>query len=81
MRIEAQSKMGYYPTPETSLQRIITWLSLGGEGLRRFLDPCAGKGEALAAIAMAHGPADTFGTAPYNLPGRASRPVRKGFRT
>src|SRR5579859_2968356 len=61
MRIEAQSKMGYYPTPETSLQRIITWLSLGGDGLRRYLDPCAGKGEALAAIATAHGPAETFG--------------------
>ena len=61
MRIEAQSKMGYYPTPETSLHQIITWLSLSGDGLRRYLDPCAGKGEALAAIATAHGPAETFG--------------------
>jgi hypothetical protein len=42
MRIEGQSKMGYYPTPETSLHRIITWLSLASDGLRRYLDPCAG---------------------------------------
>src|SRR5713226_8653128 len=61
MRIEAQSKMGYYPTPETSLRLIITWLSLSGDGLRRYLDPCAGKGEALAAIATSHGPAETYG--------------------
>ncbi len=61
MRIEGQSKMGYFPTPEVSLHRIITWLSLPGEGLRRYLDPCAGKGEALAAIAGAHGPAETYG--------------------
>ncbi|MCC6190661.1 MAG: hypothetical protein IT318_16650 [Anaerolineales bacterium] len=63
MRIEGQSKLGYYPTPETSLHRIISWLSLAGESgaLRRYLDPCAGKGEALAAIAAAHGPAETYG--------------------
>ncbi|MCC7362712.1 MAG: hypothetical protein IT317_24740 [Anaerolineales bacterium] len=61
MRIEGQSKMGYYPTPETSLHYITTWLSLAGDGSRRYLDPCAGKGEALAAIAAAHGPADCYG--------------------
>jgi hypothetical protein len=63
MRIEGQSKLGYYPTPETSLHRIISWLSLGGDSgaLRRYLDPCAGQGEALAAIAAAHGPAETYG--------------------
>jgi predicted RNA methylase len=61
MRIEGQSKMGYYPTPETSLHYITTWLSLAGDGLRRYLDPCAGKGETLAAIAAAHGPADCYG--------------------
>src|SRR5688572_2565930 len=61
MRIEGQSKLGYYPTPENSLQCIVTWLAVDGEGPRRYLDPCAGKGEALAAIAAAHGPAETYG--------------------
>src|SRR5579859_2893588 len=75
MRIEAQSKMGYYPTPEISLQRIIPWLSLSGEGLRRYLDPCAGKGEALAAIATAHGPAETFGIELSDLRAVAAKQV------
>src|SRR5579859_2985369 len=75
MRIEAQSKMGYYPTPETSLQRIITWLSLRGDGLRRYLDPCAGKGEALATIATAHGPAETFGIELSDLRAVAAKQV------
>jgi hypothetical protein len=75
MRIEAQSKMGYYPTPETSLERIITWLSLSGDGLRRYLDPCAGKGEALATIATAHGPAETFGIELSDLRAMAAKQV------
>ena len=62
MRLEGQSKLGYYPTPTASLMIILTWLVLSIEvGLRRYLDPCCGKGEALAAIAAAHGPAETFG--------------------
>lgn len=62
MRLEGQSKLGYYPTPENSLNLILTWLRTSdSEGLRRYLDPCCGKGEALAAIAAAHGPAETFG--------------------
>ena len=75
MRIEAQSKMGYYPTPETSLHRIITWLSLSGDGLRRYLDPCAGKGEALAAIATAHGPAETYGIELSDLRAAAAKQI------
>jgi len=56
------SKLGYYPTPTASLMIILTWLVLSIEvGLRRYLDPCCGKGEALAAIAAAHGPAETYG--------------------
>ncbi len=51
MRLEGQTKLGYYPTPEKTLGFINTWLSVAGEGLRRYLDPCCGKGEALAAIA------------------------------
>ena len=62
MRIEGQSKLGYYPTPTASLSAILTWLKTSDEiGLRRYLDPCCGKGEALAALAAAHGPAETFG--------------------
>ena len=62
MRLEGQSKLGYYPTPTASLMIILTWLVLSIEvGLRRYLDPCCGKGEALAAIAAEHGPAETFG--------------------
>jgi len=61
MRLEGQSKLGYYPTPEKTLSLLMTWLSITGEGLRRYADPCCGKGEALAAIATAHGPAETYG--------------------
>ncbi|MCC6189016.1 MAG: class I SAM-dependent methyltransferase [Anaerolineales bacterium] len=61
MRLEGQSKLGYYPTPELTLRLLLTWLSTTGDGLRRYLDPCCGKGEALAAIAAAHGPAETYG--------------------
>jgi hypothetical protein len=68
MRLEGQSKLGFYPTPALTLTRLTTWLSCDGEGLppkgdlrRRYLDPCCGMGAALAAIAAAHGPADTYG--------------------
>lgn len=68
MRLEGQAKLGYYPTPDTTLRHILTWLSINEEGLlpkvdlrRRYLDPCCGQGEALAAIAHAHGPAETYG--------------------
>ncbi len=62
MRLEGQSKLGYYPTPQGSLALIMTWLLVSDdEGLRRYLDPCCGKGEALAAIGSVYGPAETFG--------------------
>ncbi len=61
MRLEGQSKLGYYPTPTLTLERLLTWLTCGGAGLRRYLDPCCGTGAALAAIAAAHNPADTYG--------------------
>jgi len=52
MRIEAQSKMGYYPTPETQLPLILPWLKMSvTAGEARLLDPCCGKGEVLAALA------------------------------
>ena len=61
MRLEGQSKLGYYPTPDQTLELLLTWLSTPEPGLRRYLDPCCGKGEALAAIASAHGSAETYG--------------------
>ena len=63
MRLEGQSKLGYYPTPQQTLTNLLAWLSTTGsdETPRRYLDPCCGKGEALAAIATAHGPAETYG--------------------
>ncbi len=59
MRLEGQSKLGYYPTPEQTLNYTKTWLTLTSDDYRRFLDPCCGKGEALAAIAG--GQAETYG--------------------
>jgi hypothetical protein len=55
MRIEGQSKLGYYPTPDSQLPLIASWLSCQGNTnqLTRLLDPCAGKGEALAFLAHA----------------------------
>ena len=65
MRLEGQSKLGYYPTPIASLDLIKTWLKQSDvAGLRRYLDPCCGKGEALAALSAAHGPAETYGIEP-----------------
>ncbi len=60
MRLEGQSKLGYYPTPEKTLEIIPTWLTVPADNsLRRYLDPCCGKGEALAYIANGH--AETYG--------------------
>ena len=60
MRLEGQAKLGYYPTPDLTLQLIPTWLTSEEDGPRRVFDPCCGKGEALAAIASVH-PAETYG--------------------
>jgi hypothetical protein len=54
MRIAAIEKMGYYPTPPQTLQCIATMLQPTTKGgLFRFLDPCAGQGEALNQVAQA----------------------------
>ena len=61
-QLEAQSKLLYYPFPLVSQAVVCTWLRVSAEaGLRRYLDPCCGKGAALAAFAAQHGPAETFG--------------------
>jgi hypothetical protein len=51
MRIEGQTKIGFYATPPAQLSLILTWLKAGA-GIR-WLDPCCGKGEALALLAKA----------------------------
>jgi len=49
-RLEAMSKMGYYPTPEELTPTIAKYLKPKGPGLIRILDPCAGEGTALKTI-------------------------------
>ena len=64
MRLAGQAQLGYFPTPETQLPLIASWLSLaGGElDLVRALDPCAGEGRALAYLAEhLYGSVTTYG--------------------
>jgi len=64
MRLEGQTKLGYYPTPLSQVDLIATWLQFdrGGEVKTRLLDPCAGKGEALAHLAaLTDTDTETFG--------------------
>lgn len=46
-RLEAQSKLLYYPTPESIVKQIATWFSPVGDRFVRLADPCCGKGLAL----------------------------------
>jgi hypothetical protein len=61
MRIEGQSKMGYFPTPETHLPLIASWLKLAAGDNIRLLDPCCGKGEALGFVARNLGKSTSYG--------------------
>jgi hypothetical protein len=49
MRYEGISKMGYYPTPLSMVEKIRERLTPSGPA--RWFDPCCGEGEALAAVA------------------------------
>ncbi|MBW1781271.1 MAG: class I SAM-dependent methyltransferase [Deltaproteobacteria bacterium] len=60
MRLAAQAKMGYYPTPERVTEIIIRYLKRERQGLIRILDPCAGEGTALHTIGN-HLGAETYG--------------------
>jgi hypothetical protein len=56
MRLQGQAQLGYFPTPPSQIKLIATWLRMAtptsvGASLTRFLDPCAGQGEALADLA------------------------------
>jgi predicted RNA methylase len=55
MRLEAQAKAGFYPTPATVVDIIKTWIGEKMAGPRRLLDPCCGTGEPAAQIATAAG--------------------------
>jgi predicted RNA methylase len=55
MRLEAQAKAGFYPTPAEVVEIMQTWIGEKAPGLRRLLDPCCGTGEPAARIAAAAG--------------------------
>jgi len=48
-RLVADSKMGYYPTPEKTLACITDWVHFGKKTYN-ILDPCCGEGLALGKI-------------------------------
>lgn len=52
-RLASVEKLGYYPTPPSSLARLTRLLSALSSTLIRLYDPCAGQGEALAHVATA----------------------------
>jgi len=60
MRLAAQAKMGYYPTPELVTPIIAQYLKRQANGLIRIFDPCAGEGTALQFIGN-HLNAETYG--------------------
>ena len=53
MRLEAQAKAGFYPTPPEVVDIIQTWIGEKKPGPRRLLDPCCGTGAPAAKIATA----------------------------
>src|SRR5437870_10288444 len=55
MRLEAQAKSGFYPTPPEVIDIIKTWIGEKTPDPRRLLDPCCGTGEPAAQIATAAG--------------------------
>lgn len=60
MRLAAQAKMGYYPTPDSITPIITNHLKRQRDGLIRILDPCAGEGTAVRIIGD-HLMAETYG--------------------
>ena len=50
MRLAAQAKMGYYPTPPMVVSLITGILVRNGPGKIRIFDPCAGEGHALKEL-------------------------------
>ncbi len=60
-RLNAQAKMQYYPTPPRVVELIAAHVAQPLPAGLRFLDPCAGKGEALAQLGLLLGGAETYG--------------------
>src|SRR6266508_3859095 len=60
MRLEAQAKASFYPTPSKIVDIIKTWIGEKKPGPRRLLDPCCGTGDPAAQIATAAG-CDAYG--------------------
>ena len=50
MRLHAQARMGFYPTPDKVTPIIARYINRKEEGLIRVLDPCAGEGAAINLI-------------------------------
>ena len=50
MRLAAQAKMGYYPTPPSVVSLLADILIRNGKGNIKLLDPCAGEGSAVKQI-------------------------------
>jgi len=50
MRLHAQARMGFYPTPNKVTPIIARYIDRKQEGLIRVLDPCAGEGTAINLI-------------------------------
>jgi SAM-dependent methyltransferase len=57
-RLEAQKKMGYYPTPDDTLRYIKQKINLSQDAV--ILDPCCGNGDALTEIAYAFKDRDEY---------------------
>ena len=60
-RLESQMKMGYYPTPESVLERIFENVEVDRKRRIRVLDPCCGQGEALEFIKNKYGNVELYG--------------------
>ena len=60
MRLAAQAKMGYYPTPDEVTPIIARYINRQRNGLIRALDPCAGEGTAVKLVGD-HLQAETYG--------------------
>ena len=50
MRLHAQARMGFYPTPDLVTPIIARYINRKQEGLIRVFDPCAGEGTAISLI-------------------------------
>src|SRR5713226_7817256 len=74
MRLEAQAKAGFYPTPPEVVEIIQTWFGEKMPGPRRLLDPCCGIGEPAARIATAAG-CDAYGVEINNERARLAKNI------